>query len=1064
MSDRLHQPLVRQLLVSICIALCTCAVLAAQPSKSASKEVWITIGEDLFRDVQKTPGIIPGAFALKAEAALDGVVITRMPEASLPAVSELAHETYKRCGGFIVHDSLDEARVAMKVARTNSYKTLPSDFLINQQAVVNPMLPQMAASNILATITHLSTNYVNRYYQYASGQQSALWIRDQWVNLAGSRSDVTVTTYTHSFTQPSVIMTIDGADPGLQSEIVVLGGHLDSIKSGGMTTSTIAPGADDNASGIATITEVIRVLMANNFVPDRTIKFMGYAGEENGLLGSGDIAADAQANNDDVVAVMQLDMTDYNGSVEDFTMITDNTNSDLTAFVESLIDEYMPGSLRTTGACGYACSDHASWHQRGFPAVFPFESQFGQYNPNIHTSNDDLATLGNQADHALKFAKLALSFIAETGLADCTPAPAADAGPDQNITEGNSIQIGTPAQAGNTYSWSPGGATTAQITVSPTSTTVYTVTATTSCGSSQDSVTVNVTPAGQNGPQNAVYDAGLGAPQCATVGSSCDSQGLLDGRGTVGPEPNAPNTLDSCTDGNSGTYHSDESADRIVVSTLDGLDFSEGATVNVDVTVYAYSTGSSDTLDLWYAADANNPSWQLIGSYTSAGGIQTINAQYTLPAGALQAVRANYRYQGSQSTCSTGSYDDTDDLVFAVGGGAPQCTVNADCDDGAWCNGAEVCNAGTCEAGTAPSCDDGVSCTDDSCNEGTDSCDNVTNDGNCDNGLFCDGAETCDAVNGCQAGTAPNCDDGVSCTDDSCNEGTDSCDNVTNDSNCDDGLFCNGSETCDAVNGCQVASDPCAPFGCDEAGDVCLECNVNADCDDGLFCNGVETCNAGTCQAGTAPCTGGQTCDEVGDVCNTSAPTEVTFISIGAEDGWTRESNETSNVGGSSNSTGSGSRPIRPGDANADRQYKSILSFDTSSIPPGATIQSATLRLRRGTVRGSDPFTSGFGACLVDVQTGGFSGSTALQNSDFEASATAVGAASLTAPASNGDWSEGVLNAAGLAAINLSGTTQFRVYFTLDDNDDGGEDVMGYYSGDNGTAANRPQLVVTYVE
>ena len=43
-----------------------------------------------------------------------------------------------------------------------------------------------------------------------------------------------------------------------------------------------------------------------------------------------------------------------------------------------------------------------------------------------------------------------------------------------------------------------------------------------------------------------------------------------------------------------------------------------------------------------------------------------------------------------------------------------------------------------------------------------------------------------------------------------------------------------------------------------------------------------------------------------------------------------------------------------------------------------------------------------------------------------------------------------------------TGSTQLRVYFNLDDNDDLGTDYLGYYSGDNTTTANRPQLVVTY--
>jgi hypothetical protein len=190
-------------------------------------------------------------------------------------------------------------------------------------------------------------------------------------------------------------------------------------------------------------------------------------------------------------------------------------------------------------------------------------------------------------------------------------------------------------------------------------------------------------------------------------------------------------------------------------------------------------------------------------------------------------------------------------------------------------------------------------------------------------------------------------------------------------------------------------------------------------------------------------------------------PTVVIFTSVAAQDGWVLESSETSNAGGSIDATAGTTSALRLGDNNQDRQYKSVVAFDTSAIPDGATILSATLRLRRGTVSGTSPFTT-HGTCWADVQAGGFSGSTALATGDFQAAATAVQAASLTSAANNGDWSTGSLGSAGLAAINKTGTTQLRVYFNLDDNDDGGNDYIGYYSGDNNTAANRPQLVVTY--
>ena len=72
--------------------------------------------------------------------------------------------------------------------------------------------------------------------------------------------------------------------------------------------------------------------------------------------------------------------------------------------------------------------------------------------------------------------------------------------------------------------------------------------------------------------------------------------------------------------------------------------------MRVDATVWAYTTPSADHLDLYYAANAASPTWTLITTLTpTAAGAQTLSATYTLPAGALQAVRAQFRYQGSAS-------------------------------------------------------------------------------------------------------------------------------------------------------------------------------------------------------------------------------------------------------------------------------------------------------------------------------------------------------------------------------------------------------------------------------
>jgi hypothetical protein len=179
-------------------------------------------------------------------------------------------------------------------------------------------------------------------------------------------------------------------------------------------------------------------------------------------------------------------------------------------------------------------------------------------------------------------------------------------------------------------------------------------------------VFLTVYPTG-DGAQVAVYDPMLQAPRCG-VGSSCDSGTLLDGRDGKARERNQPNTINgSCADGELGNYHSDESNDRIKVSTLDGTTLMNGKTVRIEATVWAFSPPAGDKLDLYYAADANSPSWTFITTLTPAtGGAQTLSTTYNLPAGTLQAVRARFRYQGSATPCQPGGFDDHDDLVFAV--------------------------------------------------------------------------------------------------------------------------------------------------------------------------------------------------------------------------------------------------------------------------------------------------------------------------------------------------------------------------------------------------------------
>lgn len=290
------------------------------------------------------------------------------------------------------------------------------DFTIDQDAFVNQCISQVNVDNIANTIVTLE-NYGTRFHTKPSGVQASHDIKNWWQALVddAGRTDISVEEFNHGFTnQVSVIVTIPGSVS--PDEIVVIGGHLDC---GDYWIQDFAPGADDNASGIATLTETLRILLANNFHPKKTVQIMGYAAEEIGLYGSADIAETYKNQSKNVLAVLQLDMTNYKGSSFDTAINNDGpyTSSELNLFLIDLLEHYNSSGdhIITYGfsKCNYACSDHASWTQNGFNASFTMESAFEDSNPNIHTTNDTFAAMGNDASHSAKFVKIALEFVIE---------------------------------------------------------------------------------------------------------------------------------------------------------------------------------------------------------------------------------------------------------------------------------------------------------------------------------------------------------------------------------------------------------------------------------------------------------------------------------------------------------------------------------------------------------------------------------------------------------------------------------------------------------------------------
>jgi len=180
------------------------------------------------------------------------------------------------------------------------------------------------------------------------------------------------------------------------------------------------------------------------------------------------------------------------------------------------------------------------------------------------------------------------------------------------------------------------------------------------------------------------------------------------------------------------------------------------------------------------------------------------------------------------------------------------------------------------------------------------------------------------------------------------------------------------------------------------------------------------------------------------------------FRSQGDLDGWILESHEASGQGGIPNSD---SPHLVIGDDATDRQFRSILHFDTSSLPDEAIFQYAEVRVKRYTVRGQNPM--GSAALILDCKDGFFGLETSLVASDFEAPSTpsVIPMCSDFYSAGKG-WFSATFFPSSLT-ISMTGTSQFRLSIWAGDNDDQNADQVWFYSG-NAAFENRPQLVVWF--
>ena len=188
---------------------------------------------------------------------------------------------------------------------------------------------------------------------------------------------------------PNVVGVLEGSDPALRNEYVVLSAHMDHVGYGRpVNGDSIYNGADDDASGTAGVIELAEALSRPGARPKRSVIFLTVSGEEHGLWGSAYFSEHAPVPVSQIVANLNIDMIGRNW--KDTIVVIGKEHSDLGATLNrvnrahpelgmSAIDDLWPDENF------YFRSDHYNFARKGIPALFFFNGT----HPDYHGPDDE---------------------------------------------------------------------------------------------------------------------------------------------------------------------------------------------------------------------------------------------------------------------------------------------------------------------------------------------------------------------------------------------------------------------------------------------------------------------------------------------------------------------------------------------------------------------------------------------------------------------------------------------------------------------------------------------------
>lgn len=316
-------------------------------------------------------------------------------------IFDKAVEPYKNDGMIAVFNK--EAKMAV---RNRDFPVVTEE-----NPVIREMMNQVSMDSLEATVQHLQ-DYQNRMWDSQNAFDASDWIAGRMaaLGLEVEQQPFYASTWTGSGqAAPNVIGIQRGT---LYPDVyVVCGSHFDSFSYEAMYGGGTCPGADDNATGVASVLESARIMTQYDF--EYSIIYCAYGCEEMGLYGSEAYAARCQQEGMEILGYFNNDMNGYLwGDTIHIDCIYPNSVAPIGDYYMNVGSVYFPEMPVQHVNLTYGDSDHTSFNNHGYMGIYPFED-VDHESPYIHSTNDLIGPSVTSFEMSQRYCQMNIGCLAE---------------------------------------------------------------------------------------------------------------------------------------------------------------------------------------------------------------------------------------------------------------------------------------------------------------------------------------------------------------------------------------------------------------------------------------------------------------------------------------------------------------------------------------------------------------------------------------------------------------------------------------------------------------------------